>query len=77
MLSRRYCSGFFIPNYSKTIEDELSKELTIMDYHLKANVLDTAGQEEYAAFRYTWVTGRDAFILAFSVENPCLEIVDR
>ena len=37
------------------------------------SILDTAGQEKYNPLHSNWILGRDAFVLAFSVENPNLD----
>lgn len=37
------------------------------------SILDTAGQEAFLPLRSNWIIGRDAFVLAFSVENPNLD----
>ena len=52
-----------------TIEDEFKKKIIINNKVVEVSVQDTAGQEDFTAYRYNWIKGRDGFIIAFTVEN--------
>lgn len=68
-LALRFSQDYFKEDYDMTIEDEFHKEITINNKIVQVKVQDTAGQEAFKAYRHKWIQGRDAFIIAFTVEN--------
>jgi len=57
----------FVPDYEPTIEDSYRKTLTIDGQTVMLDILDTAGQEEYAALKDQYMLTGEGFFLAYSV----------
>jgi GTPase KRas protein len=61
--------GRYEENYNPTIEETYTKEISIDNQTIKLNIIDTAGQEEYAVLRDNyWRTG-DGFLLVYDLTN--------
>ncbi|KAI1339519.1 ras small monomeric GTPase [Xylariaceae sp. FL0016] len=59
----------FIDEYDPTIEDSYRKQCVIDDELALLDVLDTAGQEEYAAMREQYMVNGEGFMLVFSITS--------
>ncbi|KAH8157880.1 hypothetical protein CIB48_g10367 [Xylaria polymorpha] len=59
----------FIDEYDPTIEDSYRKQCIIDDELALLDVLDTAGQEEYAAMREQYMVNGEGFMLVFSITS--------
>ncbi|KAI1638687.1 ras small monomeric GTPase [Biscogniauxia mediterranea] len=59
----------FIDEYDPTIEDSYRKQCVIDDEFALLDVLDTAGQEEYAAMREQYMVNGEGFMLVFSITS--------
>ncbi|CAJ2513910.1 Uu.00g020290.m01.CDS01 [Anthostomella pinea] len=59
----------FIDEYDPTIEDSYRKQCVIDDELALLDVLDTAGQEEYAAMREQYMVNGEGFMLVFSLTS--------
>jgi len=57
----------FVPDYEPTIEDSYRKQLSIDNQTVMLDILDTAGQEEYAALKDQYMLTGEGFFLAYSV----------
>ncbi|KAK2462065.1 hypothetical protein APHAL10511_006528 [Amanita phalloides] len=55
--------------YDPTIEDAYRKQLVVDDRMCFVEVIDTAGQEEYATLRDQWVREGQGFILVYSIAS--------
>jgi GTPase KRas protein len=66
-LTIRLVSGKFEKTYDPTIEDSYRKDAIIDGEDCVLDVLDTAGQEEFAALRDQWIRESKGFILVYSV----------
>ncbi|CDO70285.1 hypothetical protein BN946_scf184942.g85 [Trametes cinnabarina] len=55
--------------YDPTIEDAYRKQLIVDDRMCFVEVIDTAGQEEYATLRDQWVREGQGFILVYSIAS--------
>ncbi|KIY44588.1 ras protein [Fistulina hepatica ATCC 64428] len=55
--------------YDPTIEDAYRKQLVVDNRMCFVEVIDTAGQEEYAALRNQWVREGQGFILVYSIAS--------
>ncbi|KAK7039442.1 P-loop containing nucleoside triphosphate hydrolase protein [Favolaschia claudopus] len=53
--------------YNPTIEDSYRKQFSVDDLPCSVELIDTAGQEEYAILRDQWVRAGDGFILVYSI----------
>jgi len=63
----QYVHHRFRVDYEPTIEDSYRKPLTIGTRSLTLDILDTAGQDEYAALKEQYMQTGEGFILAFSL----------
>ncbi|KAI0322267.1 ras protein [Amylostereum chailletii] len=55
--------------YDPTIEDAYRKQLVVDNRMCFVEVIDTAGQEEYATLRDQWVREGQGFILVYSIAS--------
>ena len=55
--------------YDPTIEDSYRKQVVIDGQSAMLEVLDTAGQEEYAALRDQWIRDGEGFVLVYSITS--------
>ena len=56
--------------YNPTIEDSYSKSITINNDTILLDILDTAGQDDFAPMRETYMRQGDGFLLVFAVDDP-------
>lgn len=68
-LTVQFIQGHFIDEYDPTIEDSYRKEMVVDKERVKLDVLDTAGQEEYAAMRDQYMRFGMGFLLVYSVTS--------
>lgn len=69
-LTVQFTQQVFEDEYNPTIEDTYRKDVMIDGVTFTMNILDTAGQEEYAVLRdQYWRTG-DGFLLVYDITNP-------
>ncbi|KAJ2703078.1 Ras GTPase [Coemansia spiralis] len=69
MLTTKYMNGNFSDEYDPTIEDSYRKQCTVDNLTCVLEILDTAGQEEYAAMRDYQIRGGDCFVVVYSVDD--------
>lgn len=53
--------------YDPTIEDIYRRQWEVDGMIALADILDTAGQDEYTALRSTWFVGSDGFLLVYNM----------
>lgn len=63
----QYVHSHFCEAYDPTIEDIHHRQVLVDDRICMADILDTAGQDEYTALRHTWYQGTDGFILVYNM----------
>ncbi|KAL9654302.1 hypothetical protein ABK040_010333 [Willaertia magna] len=68
-LTVQLTEGKFDEEYNPTIEDTYQKLLNINNERILLNILDTAGQEEYAVIRDQYWRAGDGFLIVFDVTN--------
>jgi len=68
-LAVQYMLGCFVETYDPTIEDAYRKQGLVDDCACFIEVIDTAGQEEYATLRDQWVREGQGFILVYSISS--------
>ncbi|KAJ2908056.1 Ras GTPase, partial [Coemansia aciculifera] len=66
MLTTRFINGEFSHEYDPTIEDSYRKQCQIDGDLCVLDILDTAGQEEYAAMRDYHIRSGHGFIIVYS-----------
>jgi len=68
-LTIRYVQGTFVTEYDPTIENSYRRIATVDEQPVVLDILDTAGQEEYASMRDTYLRVGHGFLLVFSVTS--------
>src|SRR3990167_10723644 len=68
-LTIQFIQNQFVEDYDPTIEDSYRKQATIDGELCMLDILDTAGQEEYAAFRDRYLRSVQGFIIAYAVTS--------
>jgi len=68
-LAVQFTLNCFVETYDPTIEDAYRKQLVVDNRMCFVEVIDTAGQEEYATLRDQWVREGQAFVLTYSVAS--------
>jgi len=68
-LTIQFTQNHFVREYDPTIENSYRKQLTIDDEACVLDILDTAGQEEYAVMRDQYINSGEGFILVFSITS--------
>lgn len=68
-LAVQFTLNCFVETYDPTIEDAYRKQLVVDKRMCFVEVIDTAGQEEYATLRDQWVREGQGFILVYSIAS--------
>lgn len=68
-LTLRLISDEFAEEYDPTIEDSYRKQVMIDNKPALLDVLDTAGQEEYASLQDQWIREGDGYLIVYSITN--------
>jgi len=66
-LTLQFMYGDFIEEYDPTKADSYRKKVTLDSQDVFVDILDTAGQEEYAAIRDNYYRSGEGFYLVFSI----------
>ncbi|KAI9019242.1 small GTPase superfamily [Phycomyces nitens] len=66
-LTLQYMYGDFVEEYDPTKADSYRKKITLDGQECQVDILDTAGQEEYAAIRDNYYRSGEGFLCVFSV----------
>ncbi|KAJ7462718.1 ras protein [Mycena galericulata] len=68
-LAVQFTLNCFVGTYDPTIEDAYRKQFVVDNRMCFVEVIDTAGQEEYATLRDQWVREGQGFILVYSIAS--------
>lgn len=68
-LAVQFTLNCFVETYDPTIEDAYRRQLVVDNKMCFVEVIDTAGQEEYASLRDQWVREGQGFILVYSIAS--------
>ncbi|KAK7017779.1 ras-like protein [Favolaschia claudopus] len=68
-LTVQFVRGHFLDFYDPTIEDSYQKQCLIDEELAMLDVLDTAGQEEFAAMREQYIRSGEGFLLVYSITS--------
>jgi len=68
-LAVQFTLNCFIETYDPTIEDAYRKQMIVDNRMSFVEVIDTAGQEEYATLRDQWVREGQGFVLVYSIAS--------
>lgn len=66
-LTIRLVSDDFLEEYDPTIEDSYRKQCDLDGQTVVLDVLDTAGQDDFAALRDAWMREAEGFLLVYSI----------
>merc|ERR1719433_540080 len=66
-LAIRFVSDRFIDDYDPTIEDTYRKQYEIDGKTSVLDILDTAGQDEFASMQEHWIQEGSGFLLVYSI----------
>lgn len=65
----QYVTGFFAEEYDPTVEDSYRKQAVIDNEIAYLDILDTAGQEDYAALQPQWFRVGKGFVMVYSIAS--------
>ena len=65
LVQRRYVAA-----YDPTIEDSYKKMIAVDGQDVSLDILDTAGQDDFAAIRSTYIRSGQGFLVVFAVNDP-------
>jgi len=68
-LTLQFVHNCFPDEYDPTIEDNFRKQSVVDDICQMLDILDTAGQEEFACMRDQWIRGGEGFMVVYSVDD--------
>lgn len=75
-LTALVCGGTFSEHYDPTIEDLYTMTFNIDGIDRSVDILDTAGQDEFASMLDQWMREGDGFLLVYSItDKPSFEHV--
>ena len=65
----QFVKGNFVDLYDPTIEDSYQKNVTIDNKLVDLEILDTAGQEEFAMMREQFMVKADGFLMMYAINT--------
>jgi len=68
-LAISYVSNTWVAEYDPTIEDSHRKQVQVDDQVSMLDILDTAGQEEYATMQDQWFRTGQGFLMVYSINQ--------
>jgi Ras-related protein Ral-B len=76
-LTLQYMYDEFVEDYEPTKADSYRKKVQLDGEEVQIDILDTAGQEDYAAIRDNYFRSGEGFLLVFSItENESFDVLD-
>ena len=64
------CPHQFVEDYEPTKADSYRKKVVVDGQEVQVDILDTAGQEDYAAIRDNYFRSGEGFLCVFSITEP-------
>eukprot|EP01103_Thecamoeba_quadrilineata_P005065 TRINITY_DN14918_c0_g1_i1.p1 TRINITY_DN14918_c0_g1~~TRINITY_DN14918_c0_g1_i1.p1 ORF type:complete len:191 (-),score=47.31 TRINITY_DN14918_c0_g1_i1:162-734(-) len=68
-MTLQFMYGDFVEEYDPTSADSYRKKITLSGEEINIDILDTAGQEEYAAMRENYYRSGDGFLAVYSIDS--------
>lgn len=68
-LTIRMVTDWFLDEYDPTIEDSYRKQIMVDGVSVLLDIVDTAGQEEFASMQDTWMRNGKGFLLVYSITS--------
>ncbi|CAF0977149.1 unnamed protein product [Brachionus calyciflorus] len=76
-LTLQYMYDEFVEDYEPTKADSYRKKVLLDGEEVQIDILDTAGQEDYAAIRDNYFRSGEGFLLVFSItEQESFDVLD-
>jgi len=76
-LTLQYMYDEFVEDYEPTKADSYRKKVQLDGEEVQIDILDTAGQEDYAAIRDNYFRSGEGFLLVFSItEKESFDVLD-
>lgn len=69
-ITLRYLKGEFTEGYIPTIEDLFTKVIEFENKTINLQVIDTAGQDDFAEMRFSYYQQVKGYVLVFDISNP-------
>lgn len=69
-LTLQFMYDEFVEDYEPTKADSYRKRIILDNEEIQVDILDTAGQEDYAAIRDNYFRSGEGFLCVFSVTDP-------
>lgn len=66
-LTVRFVQNVFVETYDPTIEDSYRKKVEVAGREVVAEILDTAGTEQFTGMRSLYIKNGQGFVLVFAV----------
>ena len=68
-LTIQFVQGQFITDYDPTIEDSYKRPLSVDGENVQLDITDTAGQDDFAAMRTSYMRQGKGFILVYAIDD--------
>ena len=68
-ITLQFVNGKYSEGYVPTVEDYFQKRFVVDDLSIESNIIDTAGQEDFAAMRFRYYKEADTFIFTFALND--------
>ena len=68
-LTIQFVQGYFITDYDPTIEDSYKRVLLVDNENIQLDILDTAGQADFAPMRVSYMRQGKGFIIVYAVDD--------
>jgi small GTP-binding protein len=68
-LTIQFVQGYFITDYDPTIEDSYKRVLAIDNDNVQLDILDTAGQDDFAPMRTSYMRQGKGFIIVYAIDD--------
>lgn len=68
-LTIQFVQGQFITDYDPTIEDSYKRPLNVDGESVQLDITDTAGQDDFAAMRTSYMRQGKGFILVYAIDD--------
>ena len=68
-LTVQFVQGYFISDYDPTIEDSYKRVINVDNNKVQLDILDTAGQDDFAPMRVSYMRQGKGFIIVYSIDD--------
>jgi small GTP-binding protein len=65
----QFVQGYFITDYDPTIEDSYKRVLAVDNENVQLDILDTAGQDDFAPMRTSYMRQGKGFIIVYAIDD--------